>query len=70
MRYLRHLFNRILRNIWPKKPGRPEDIPKKLSDESLEALMREARYLRAEYRVDVQDMAPDEVPGLPRRADR
>jgi len=68
MKLLGRLFNTIIRLLGLRKPSRPEDIPKKLDAQALQAAIKEASYLRTQA-VDVKEMAPDELPGLPRRAD-
>ena len=48
--------------------SRPEDIPRKMTAQALEAALREARFLAARQ-VDVKSLSPGELPGLPKRAD-
>ena len=70
MKRLARLFNTIIG--WLRRPrlSRPEDIPKKLAPEALAAALREAGYLRSRHAVDVKPLEADELPGLPRRADK
>lgn len=70
MKPLARLFNQIIRLLGLSRPSRPEDIPKKLDAEALAAALREAEFLRNAHAVDVRAVAPDELPGLPRRADQ
>lgn len=68
MRRVARFFNQIIRLLGFSKPSRPEDIPKKLDMAALQAAMKEAEYLRSQA-VDVKALGPDELPGLPKRAD-
>jgi len=70
MRLVVIFFNKILRAIFPAKLSRPEDVPKKLNPEALAEALAEARNLSKQHAVRVKDIAPDETPGLPRRADQ
>lgn len=49
--------------------SRPGDIPAKLPPEALQRALMEAKYLRSEHAVDVQSLAPHELPGLPSKAE-
>lgn len=69
MRRVARIFNRIIRALGLWRPSRPEDIPKKLHPEALAAALREAEYLRSQHAVEVRGLAPDELPGLPKRAE-
>ncbi len=69
MRRLALLFNRIIRLWGSPHSSRPEDIPQRMPPEALEKALHEARFLH-EQAVDVRPLAHDELPGLPRRADR
>ncbi len=44
--------------------------PQSLSAEAMEAVMHEARFLRSGHAVDVRALAPDEIPTIPKRADK
>ena len=70
MRLLRQLLITLLRACFPSKASRPEDIPRKISPDTLKKAMDEARFLHSKHAVDVKDIATDELPGLPRRADK
>ncbi len=52
-----------------RRRSRPQDIPKLLNAEALQAAMREARFLHARHEVSVRSLTPGEIPGIPRRAD-
>jgi len=69
MRPLYSFFNKII-GRFRRKPSRPEDIPKKLSAETLEKAVQEARFLHTRHAVDVTPLTKGEMPGLPRRADK
>ena len=69
MRLLRRLLHILLCAVFPSKASRPEDIPKKLPPEMLEKALAEARFLSGSHAVRVKELASDEVPGLPKRAD-
>lgn len=69
MRRLRSIFNRIIGCLRSGRPSRPEDIPKKLSPETLEKVMKEARFLYFGHAVDVKSLMPGEVPDLPKPAE-
>jgi hypothetical protein len=68
MRRLRRLFNQIIRRALRHRPGRPQDIPKKLNPDALSSALAEARFLQARE-VAVKDLEREEIPGLPRAAD-
>jgi hypothetical protein len=44
--------------------------PETLSPEAMEAVMREVRFLKDGHAVDVRALAPDEMPTIPKRADK
>jgi hypothetical protein len=48
----------------------PHDIPKKLSEKARTEAMNEARWLHGEHRIMVSELAPGELPSLPKRADQ
>jgi hypothetical protein len=66
MRRLRLFFNQILMFLGLRRPLRPEDIPHVLNQETLSKVMEEARFLRSQHQVDVQNLAPGEEPGPPK----
>jgi hypothetical protein len=68
MRLLRRILFTLIRRCFPSKPSRPEDIPQKLPPETLHKAMSEARMLHAKHAIRVNELAPDEIPGLPRAA--
>jgi hypothetical protein len=68
MRRLQVIFNTIMEWLRPRRPSRPEDIPEKLDAETLEKVMREARFLYSQA-VNVKPLTPGEIP-MPRRADK
>ena len=69
MRRLKRIFNIIIRCLGFHPKSRPEDIPKKLSTETLEKVMREAYFLHSQHGVNVKALAPGEIPDLPKPAD-
>ena len=68
MRRLSRVFNRIMNWLGYRK-SRPEDIPRKLDPQTLEKVMREARFLHFQHAVEVKELSPGEVPDLPKPAD-
>lgn len=65
---MRITFLQALRRLyWRLRPGRPEDIPKRLSRQALAEALNEAAFLRAMH-VDVRSLEEGEVPGMPRPA--
>jgi hypothetical protein len=68
MRLIRRTLLTLIRLCFPSKPSRPADIPKKLSPETLDKALQEARMLHARHAIRVSDLTPDEIPGLPRAA--
>lgn len=68
MRRLGQVFNQIMLLLRLRRRSRPEDIPKKLPPDMLEAAMKEARFLSGHHQVDVTSLRPGELPGIPRRA--
>ena len=69
MRRLGRIFNRIMVFLGARRNPLPQDIPKKLSPEVLNHVMREAQFLRGVYGVEVRAIEPGEVPGTPKPAD-
>lgn len=69
MKSLKRIFIRLWRLVVAPKPSRPEDIPKKLDAQALHQAMQEAKFLHQSHAVSVKPLAPDELPGLPKKAD-
>jgi len=62
-------FNEIIRRRQLARQPRPRNSPENLDMDTLEKVLKEARFLRL-HDVNVQALNPGEFPGLPKRADK
>ncbi len=70
MEVLTHFISYTKKLIWRARPKPAKNPPETLSGEIMESVMREARFLRSGHDVDVRALEPDEIPTIPKRADK
>ena len=64
-----HIINNLLRLIGKRKQKKRYLSPDKLSPENMAKVMEEVEFLRRQHAVDVRELAPNEIPTIPKRAD-
>ncbi len=64
-----HIITSLLRLIGKKKQKKRYLSPDKLSPENMAKVMKEVEFLRRQHAVDVRELAPNEIPTIPKRAD-
>lgn len=69
MQRLKQLFTGWFCRRFPRKRSRPEDIPQKLGAQALEKALEEAQFLHRQHAVKVKQLAADELPDLPQKAE-
>jgi|CXWL01.1.fsa_nt_gi hypothetical protein len=64
-----HIITSLLRLIGKRKQKKRYLSPDKLSPENMAKVMEEVEFLRRQHAVDVRELAPNEIPTIPKRAD-
>lgn len=70
MNLFKNVISRLLLRLGQKNAGKPKLAPEKLPPEVLAKVMDEVRFLSGQHGVDVRALAPDEIPTIPKRADK
>lgn len=64
-----NIFGSLFKLFFKGKRKKRYLPPDQLPQEAMEKVMREVSFLRGEHAVDVRELAPDEKPSIPKRAD-
>ncbi len=70
MNIFKNIITSLLRLIGKRHPAKKYLAPDKLSSEVMATVMKEVDFLRHQHSVDVRALEPNEIPSIPKRADK
>lgn len=70
MNRFKYIITSLLRLIAKRRPAKKYLAPEELSPEVMATVMQEVDFLRSQHSVDVRALEPNEIPSIPKRADK